>query len=69
MTDDTRTALCAAAVLSGIGLLIVGVGKTVMTKTNPFVSGVENLLIGLVGGSSASPSAESSRVHQLLDAP
>ncbi len=50
LTDDTSTALFAAAVLSGIGLVIVGVGKTVMTKTNPFVSGVENLLIGLVGG-------------------
>jgi VIT1/CCC1 family predicted Fe2+/Mn2+ transporter len=50
LTDDTSTALFAAAVLSGIGLLIVGVGKTVMTKTNPVISGVENLLIGLVGG-------------------
>lgn len=50
LTDDTTTALLAAAVLSGIGLLVVGVGKTVMTKTNPFVSGVENLLIGLIGG-------------------
>ncbi|GMQ86417.1 MAG: VIT1/CCC1 transporter family protein [Acidimicrobiia bacterium] len=50
LTDDTGFALLIAAVLSGIGLLIVGVGKTVMTKTNPFVSGTENLLIGLVGG-------------------
>jgi len=50
LTDQTSTALFAAAILSGIGLLIVGVGKTVMTKTNPFVSGVENLLIGLIGG-------------------
>ncbi|MCH7845472.1 MAG: VIT1/CCC1 transporter family protein [Acidobacteria bacterium] len=50
LTDDTSTALFAAAVLSGIGLVIVGVGKTVMTKTNPFISGVENLLIGLIGG-------------------
>lgn len=50
LTDETSTALLAAAILSGIGLVIVGVGKTVMTKTNPFVSGVENLLIGLIGG-------------------
>ncbi|MCH8992591.1 MAG: VIT1/CCC1 transporter family protein, partial [Acidobacteria bacterium] len=50
LTDNTSTALFAAAVLSGIGLVIVGVGKTVMTKTNPFISGVENLLIGLIGG-------------------
>jgi VIT1/CCC1 family predicted Fe2+/Mn2+ transporter len=49
-TDDTGTALAAAAVLSGLGLLVVGVGKTVMTKTSPVISGVENLLIGLVGG-------------------
>ena len=49
--DDTGTALAVAAVLSGVSLLLVGIGKTVMTKTNPFVSGVENLLIGLVGGS------------------
>ena len=48
--DDTGTALAAAAVLSGTALFFVGVGKTVMTKTNPFVSGIENLLIGLVGG-------------------
>jgi len=48
--DDTWIALVVAAVLSGTALFFVGVGKTVMTKTNPFVSGVENLLIGLVGG-------------------
>lgn len=48
--DDTSIALTVAAVLSGTALFFVGVGKTVMTKTNPFVSGVENLLIGLIGG-------------------
>jgi vacuolar iron transporter family protein len=48
--EDTGIALVAAAGLAGIGLFIVGVGKTVMTKTNPLVSGTENLLIGLVGG-------------------
>jgi len=48
--DDTGVALGIAASLSGTALFLVGVGKTVMTKTNPFVSGIENLLIGLVGG-------------------
>jgi len=48
--DDTWVALGIAASLSGTALFLVGVGKTVMTKTNPFVSGIENLLIGLVGG-------------------
>ena len=48
--DDTGAALTVAAVLSGTALFFVGAGKTVMTKTNPFVSGFENLLIGLVGG-------------------
>jgi VIT1/CCC1 family predicted Fe2+/Mn2+ transporter len=48
--ESTRTALFAAALLSGIALFLVGVWKTTMTKTNPLISGVENLLIGLVGG-------------------
>ena len=48
--DDTAVALTVAAVLSGAALFIVGAGKTVMTKTNPFVSGFENLMIGLIGG-------------------
>ncbi len=50
LIDQTAAALATAAVLSGTALFFVGVGKTVMTKTNPFVSGVENLLIGLIGG-------------------
>jgi VIT1/CCC1 family predicted Fe2+/Mn2+ transporter len=48
--DDTRTALLVAAVLAGIGLVIVGATKTVMTKTNPVMSALENLSIGFVGG-------------------
>ena len=48
--DDTAVALTVAAVLSGAALFVVGAGKTVMTKTNPFVSGFENLMIGLIGG-------------------
>jgi len=48
--DDTAVALTVAAVLSGAALFIVGAGKTVMTKTNPLVSGFENLMIGLIGG-------------------
>ena len=48
--DDTAVALTVAAVLSGAALFIVGAGKTVMTKTDPFISGFENLMIGLIGG-------------------
>ena len=48
--DDTGTALFVAAVLTGIGLVIVGAAKTAMTKTNPLVASFENLSIGIVGG-------------------
>jgi predicted membrane protein (TIGR00267 family) len=48
--EDTTTGLLIAAVLSGIGLLIVGAAKTVQTKKNPLISGLENLAVGLVGG-------------------
>lgn len=48
--DDTTTGLLIAAVLSGIGLLIVGAAKTLQTKKNPVISGLENLAVGLVGG-------------------
>ncbi len=51
--DDTGTGLLAAAVLSGIGLFIVGALKTVQTRKNPWVSGMENLALGLVGGAVA----------------
>jgi VIT1/CCC1 family predicted Fe2+/Mn2+ transporter len=49
-TDDTRLGLFAAGILAGIGLLAVGAGKTLMTKKNPIISGLENLGIGFVGG-------------------
>ena len=51
--DDTGTALLAAAVLSGIGLFLVGAAKTVQTRKNPYLSGAENLALGLVGGAIA----------------
>lgn len=50
LLDNTRTALFAAGLLAGFGLLIVGAVKTVMTKTNPVFSALENLSIGAVGG-------------------
>lgn len=50
LVDDTSIALGVAAALAGTALFFVGVAKTVMTKTNPFTSGIENLLIGFLGG-------------------
>ncbi len=48
--EDTTTGLIAAAVLAGIGLFAVGAAKTIQTKKNPFLSGGENLALGMVGG-------------------
>lgn len=48
--DDTATALIAAAVLSGIGLFIVGAIKTLQTKKSWVLSGGENLVLGLAAG-------------------
>ena len=48
--DDTKTALLVAAVLTGLGLVVVGATKTVMTKKNPMLSALENLSVGFVGG-------------------
>lgn len=48
--DDTATALVAAAVLSGIGLFIVGAIKTLQTKKSWVLSGGENLVLGLAAG-------------------
>lgn len=48
--DSTGAALAAAAVLSGIGLFAIGAAKTVLTKKSPIFSGVENLIMGFVGG-------------------
>ena len=51
--DDTTTGLLAAAVLAGIGLFTVGALKTVQTRKNPWISGAENLALGLLGGAVA----------------
>ena len=51
--DDTTTGLLAAAVLAGIGLFAVGALKTVQTRKNPWISGAENLALGLLGGAVA----------------
>ena len=48
--DDTQTGLLVAAFLAGIGLLAVGATKTVMTKTSPLLSALENLGLGFAGG-------------------
>ncbi len=48
--DDTGQALIASAVLSGIALFTVGAVKTLATKKNAVLSGLENLALGLVGG-------------------
>jgi vacuolar iron transporter family protein len=47
---DPVASLIAAGVLSGIGLVAVGAAKTLHTKRNPVLSGLENLALGLVGG-------------------
>jgi VIT1/CCC1 family predicted Fe2+/Mn2+ transporter len=51
--DETGTGLLAAAVLAGIGLFAVGAAKTIQTRKNPWLSGAENLALGLVGGAIA----------------
>ena len=37
----------------GIGLFTVGALKTVQTRKNPWISGAENLALGLLGGAVA----------------
>ena len=51
--DNPGQGLFAAAVLSGIGLFAVGAIKTAATRKNPFISGAENLALGLLGGAIA----------------
>jgi len=46
---DPQTALIYAAVLSGFGLFAVGAAKTVVTRTNPWKAGVENLGVAAGG--------------------
>lgn len=50
VVQDTNTGLLLGAVLVGVGLLVVGATKTLMTKKNPVLSALENLGIGFVGG-------------------
>lgn len=50
LVESTGTGLWWATVLSGIGLFGVGVAKTRVTRTNPIIAGLENLLIAGVGG-------------------
>ena len=50
---DTGTGLLVAAILSGIGLFAVGAAKTIQTRKNPYLSGAENLALGMIGGALA----------------
>jgi VIT1/CCC1 family predicted Fe2+/Mn2+ transporter len=50
LTDDTGVGLAWAAVLSMLGLFIVGVVKTRVTRTQPLKAGLENLVIAGIGG-------------------
>ncbi|HVR32486.1 MAG TPA: VIT1/CCC1 transporter family protein [Acidimicrobiia bacterium] len=49
-TDTATQGLWWATVLTAIALFGVGVAKTRVTKTNPFVAGLENLAIAGFGG-------------------
>ena len=51
--EDTGIGLLAAAILTGIGLFVVGAVKTLHTRKNPVLSGAENLALGFVGGAIA----------------
>jgi VIT1/CCC1 family predicted Fe2+/Mn2+ transporter len=48
--DSPPTGLLIAAVLTSIGLFLVGAGKSVVTQTHTVRSGLENLVIAGVGG-------------------
>lgn len=48
--DSARTGLLIAAVLTAIGLFVVGAVKSIVTKTNPIAAGFENLTIAGIGG-------------------
>jgi VIT1/CCC1 family predicted Fe2+/Mn2+ transporter len=50
LVSDPSTGLIWASILSAAGLFGVGVVKTAVTRTNPFISGLENLLIASIGG-------------------
>lgn len=48
--DNAGAALAVSAVATGIGLFTVGAVKTIVTRTNPVVSGLQNLIITSIGG-------------------
>ena len=48
--DSTQAAFLVAAVLTDIGLFAVGALKSMVTKTNPTIAGLENLVIAGIGG-------------------
>ena len=48
--DTPQAGLTIAAVLTAIGLYVVGAVKSLVTKTNPIIAGFENLMIAGVGG-------------------
>ncbi len=50
LVDSPQVGLAIAAVLTAIGLFAVGAAKSVVTKTNAVLAGVENLVIAGVGG-------------------
>lgn len=50
VTNDTGVGLAWAAALSMLGLFIVGVVKTRVTRTQPLKAGLENLVIAGIGG-------------------
>ena len=50
ITDDTGVGLAWAAALSMLGLFVVGVVKTRVTRTPPLKAGLENLVIAGIGG-------------------
>jgi len=52
-TTDTTTGLWIAAVGSGLALFAVGALKTVVTRTNPIVSGLENVGVAAAGAAIA----------------
>ena len=50
LVETPSSGLWFATILGGLGLFAVGVAKTRVTRTNPLVAGLENLLIAGVGG-------------------
>ena len=51
--DDPHTGLWIAAIGSGIALFVVGALKTVVTRTNPVISGFENVGVAAAGAAVA----------------